>query len=121
MEEQGQKLVAAGATILIAEPAMQLAHFGGPGVIVGLAAGAVAYLVAEEIQQRAKQAAGGDDAPPVDQARRNRLPLVAPRSFRAWSTGGVLRATSARMRGNPRRPCHRSGTIHQRGLSFRLR
>ncbi len=64
MNEQGQKLVAASAAIIIAEPAMQLAHFGGPGVIVGLAAGAVAYLVTEEVQQ-ARQAAGGDDTPPA--------------------------------------------------------
>ena len=64
MKEQGQKLVTAGAAILIVEPAMQLAHFGGPGVIAGLAAGAVAYLVADEVQ-RARHSAAGETPPPA--------------------------------------------------------
>lgn len=62
--KQGQKLAVAGATVLIAEPAMQLAHFGGPGVIAGLAAGALAYMVADEIH-KAKQASG-EISPPDD-------------------------------------------------------
>lgn len=51
MGAQGQKIAIAGAVSLIAEPAMQLAHFGGPGVIAGLAAGVAAYVIADEIQQ----------------------------------------------------------------------
>jgi hypothetical protein len=46
-----QKLAIAGAATLIAEPALALTHTGGLGVIVGLAAGAVAYWVADEIEQ----------------------------------------------------------------------
>ena len=41
-KNNGQKLAIAGAATLIAEPALALAHQGSLGVIVGLAAGAVA-------------------------------------------------------------------------------
>lgn len=51
-KQQGQKILAAGAVLAITEPA--LAHFSGPGVIVGLAAGAAAYVAAGAIQ-KAKQ------------------------------------------------------------------
>lgn len=64
-KEQGQKLAFAGAVSLIAEPAMQLAHFGGPGVIAGLAAGAVAYLIADEVHQARQQEEGGEPLPPA--------------------------------------------------------
>lgn len=60
--EQGQKLVAAGATVLVAEPVAQLAHFGGPGVIAGLVAGIAAYMVVDDIQ-KAKRSSGEDSSP----------------------------------------------------------
>ncbi len=66
MKRRGQKLLAAGSAIIIAEPAAQLAHLGGPGVIAGLAIGAIAYLVADEIHQsKAEAEAGGDNTPPA--------------------------------------------------------
>ncbi|HEU5375509.1 MAG TPA: hypothetical protein VFV38_08735 [Ktedonobacteraceae bacterium] len=80
MKSQQQKLAAAAGTILVAEPVMQLAHFGGPGVIVGLAAGALAYLVADEIQQ-AKQDAEGDNTSPAPAASPEQKPLAGARSF----------------------------------------
>lgn len=49
---QGQRLAIAGAVSTIAEPLAWAAHAGGVGVIAGLAAGAVAYLITDEIQQQ---------------------------------------------------------------------
>jgi hypothetical protein len=77
MKEQGQKLVAAGAASIIAVPA--LAHFGGTGIIVGLAAGAAAYLATDEIHNhKAKQAAGGGDTPLVAEAQPHEKKPAAP-------------------------------------------
>lgn len=91
-KEQGQKIAFAGAVSLIAEPAMQLAHFGGPGVIAGLAAGAVAYLIADEVQQSRQQGEGED--PPSPAPRKKRAlpdrPSLAKRLFVGKSIrGGV--------------------------------
>ena len=46
-----QKVAIASAVTLIAEPALALTHAGGIGVIAGLAAGALSYLIADEIEQ----------------------------------------------------------------------
>jgi hypothetical protein len=46
------KLMAAGTATLIAEPALAFAHQGGLGVIVGLVAGAVAYGILDDVEQR---------------------------------------------------------------------
>lgn len=50
-KNNGHKLIAAGTAMLIAEPALALAHTGGIGIIVGLAAGAIAYTAVDEIEQ----------------------------------------------------------------------
>lgn len=50
MATRGQKLAAAGGTALIAEPVLALAHQGAVGVIVGLALGAAAYAVADDVE-----------------------------------------------------------------------
>lgn len=60
-KSQGRKLAAGAGAMMIAEPALALAHQGGTGVIVGFAAGAIAYLVAGEIAA----ATGKDDPLPV--------------------------------------------------------
>ncbi|HET8842298.1 MAG TPA: hypothetical protein VFN35_12575 [Ktedonobacteraceae bacterium] len=49
MKEQGQKLAAAGATFLLAEPALMAMHTGGVGALVGLAAAGVAWVIADEL------------------------------------------------------------------------
>src|SRR5690242_5797118 len=51
MATRGQKMVAAGSVALIAEPALALAHQGGLGVILGLAAGAVAYCAVDDLER----------------------------------------------------------------------
>ncbi len=51
MATKGQKLLAAGTAALIAEPALALAHTGGVGAIVGLAVGAIAYVVVEDVER----------------------------------------------------------------------
>jgi len=76
-KEQGQKIALASAASLIAEPIGQMMHFGGPGVIAGLAVGAVAYLIADEIQQA--RADEGEDTPsstPIEKKAQNRLGLA---------------------------------------------
>lgn len=83
MDEKRQKLVAAGATVLAAEPLAWFAHFGGTGVIAGLAAGAIAYLVADEIHQ-AKQGTGGDDTPPAPVMPREKKPASPGRHSLAY-------------------------------------
>lgn len=50
MATKEQKLLAAGAAVTIAEPALALAHTGGVGVIVGLALGAIAYHAIDDIE-----------------------------------------------------------------------
>lgn len=50
-KNNGHKLIAAGTAMLIAEPALALAHTGGIGIIVGLAAGAIAYTAVDELEQ----------------------------------------------------------------------
>ncbi len=51
MATQGQKLLAAGPTLVIAETALAMAHFGGIGAIVGLAIGAAAYVAVDEVER----------------------------------------------------------------------
>ena len=51
MATQGQKLLAAGPTFVIAETALAMAHFGGIGAIVGLAIGAAAYVAVDEVER----------------------------------------------------------------------
>src|SRR5579884_1832133 len=51
MATRGQKLITAGSVALIAEPALALAHQGGLGVIIGLAAGAVAYCAVDDLER----------------------------------------------------------------------
>src|ERR1700731_2193863 len=50
--DKTRQLMAAGTATLIAEPALAFAHQGGLGVIVGLVAGAVAYGILDDIEQR---------------------------------------------------------------------
>ena len=50
MATREQKLMAAGAAITIAEPALALAHTGGVGAIVGLALGAFVYHAIDDIE-----------------------------------------------------------------------
>jgi FtsK/SpoIIIE family len=49
---KAHKLLAAGTATIIAEPMLALAHQGGLGIIVGLAIGAVAWGVADDVEQR---------------------------------------------------------------------
>src|SRR5258708_5964060 len=91
MKEQGQKLVAAGAAMAIAEPVMHLANFGGPGVIAGLAAGLVVYMAVDEIH-KAKQAAGvGISSPAVgtEEPSADAKPSLAHRLMVGKSERGV--------------------------------
>ncbi len=46
----GHKWLAAGTASLIAEPALQMAHQGTIGVIVGLAVGAAAYALIDDVE-----------------------------------------------------------------------
>lgn len=48
---KGHKLLAAGTATLIAEPVFALAHQGALGVILGLAAGAAAYALIDDVEQ----------------------------------------------------------------------
>src|SRR5450759_1633399 len=47
---KAHKLLAAGTATLIAEPALAMAHQGGIGVIVGLAVGAAAYALIDDVE-----------------------------------------------------------------------
>ena len=49
---KAHKLLGAGAATLIVEPALAMAHQGGLGIILGLVAGAVAYGIVDEVEQR---------------------------------------------------------------------
>src|ERR1700719_1394845 len=51
-ESKTHKLLAAGSATLIAEPALAFAHQGGLGVILGLAAGAVAWGIVDDLEKR---------------------------------------------------------------------
>lgn len=64
-QEQGQKLAVAGALSIptIAVTDVLATHFGGPGLIVGLAVGTAAYLVTDEIRQARKASVAGNPSP----------------------------------------------------------
>src|SRR5260370_11043523 len=47
---KAHKFLAAGTATLIAEPALAIAHQGGIGVIVGLAVGAAAYALIDDVE-----------------------------------------------------------------------
>src|SRR5262245_48437014 len=102
---QGQKLLAAGSAIIVAEPIAQLAHLGGPGVIAGLALGAIAYLATDEIQQA--KAAGGDDTPPAtpvqEQSAKPGKQSFAYRLFNGKSVRGESTSIAPTPDGLPRR------------------
>lgn len=51
MQFDGRKFAYASAATLIAEPLLALAHTGGIGAIVGLGAGALTYVVLDEIEK----------------------------------------------------------------------
>jgi hypothetical protein len=68
MNEQGQKIIAAGAALVVAEPALHMFGAGVPGVIVGLAASAAAYLVVDDIH---KARNNGRDATPAPVREKN--------------------------------------------------
>lgn len=59
--EKNAQIAVTGATTVVAETALALAHGGGLGVIVGLGAGALAYWLAGEMQD----VMGGDTPPPT--------------------------------------------------------
>ncbi|EFH82727.1 hypothetical protein [Ktedonobacter racemifer] len=61
-----QKLAIAGATTLVAEPVFLMAHYGGVGVIAGLAAGAFAYWLADEFSPSAE----GEETSPTAAAEK---------------------------------------------------
>ena len=65
---KAHKLLAAGTATLIAEPALAFAHQGGLGIIVGLAVGAVAWGVADDLEQRT----GGQLPLPASRARKHK-------------------------------------------------
>ncbi len=67
-KRSGHKWLAAGTTALIAEPALAMAHQGGIGVIVGLAAGAAAYALIDDIEMKT----GKTFALPVPERKRDR-------------------------------------------------
>lgn len=50
MATKSQKLLAAGAAVLVAEPVLAMAHTGGIGAIIGLAIGAAAYNLVDEYE-----------------------------------------------------------------------
>ena len=58
--EKNAQIAVTGATTIVAETALALAHGGGLGVIVGLGAGALAYWLAGEMQD----VKAGDTPPP---------------------------------------------------------
>ena len=51
MATQGQKLLAAGPTLVVAESVLAMAHTGAIGAFVGLAVGAIAYLVVDDVER----------------------------------------------------------------------
>ena len=51
MATTGQKLLAAGPTIVVAESVLALAHMGGVGAIVGIVAGAIAYVAVDDVER----------------------------------------------------------------------
>lgn len=71
-KEQGQNLAAGAAAMLVAEPVLALAHTGGPGILVGIAVGAAAYLFADELRQ-VKYAAGEEPPPAATDMKKNSL------------------------------------------------
>jgi hypothetical protein len=52
MQFDGRKFAYASAATLIAEPLLALAHGGGIGAIVGLGAGALTYVILDEIEKQ---------------------------------------------------------------------
>jgi hypothetical protein len=102
---QGQKLVAAGAAMMIAEPALALAHTGGTGVIVGLAVGAIAYLVTDEVHQ-AKGVSDEEEEPTTPEKKKPVAPgkpSLAYRLVNGKSVRGEDESTSAAPGALPRR------------------
>lgn len=85
---QGQKLAAAGAAMIIAEPALALAHTGGAGVLVGLAAGAIAYLAADEIHQ-AKAGANEQEKSVAPKEKKPGAPGKASLAYRLFNGKSV--------------------------------
>ncbi len=77
MATTGQKLAAAGATILVAEPALAIAHTGPVGIIVGLALGAIAYTAINDIEETT----GRDISLPAPATQRNRTKNADKPSF----------------------------------------
>src|SRR5260370_42013846 len=75
---KAHKWLAAGTATVIAEPVLALAHQGGLGVIVGLALGAAAWGVADDIEQRT----GRQFPLPTSRARQ-------PENKRAAQAGGT--------------------------------
>jgi hypothetical protein len=63
------KLVIAGATTIIAEPLLALLHTGGVGVIVGLALGGAAYVLAEDHLGTATDEGETSSLPAIDGAK----------------------------------------------------
>ena len=98
MATQGQKLLAAGPTLVIAETVLGMAHFGGIGAIVGLAIGAAAYVAVDEVERMSGKSFDSslDDSQEadafVDQSQRKVDPLsekqhsLAYRLFNGKST-----------------------------------
>ncbi len=84
----GQKLAIAGAATLVAEPALALAHTGGLGVIVGFAAGAVAYWVVDEIEQATGKEVPLPAGPAAKRAREPGQPSLFYRMLNGKSVRG---------------------------------
>jgi hypothetical protein len=79
---RGHKLLAAGTATLIAEPVLALAHQGGLGILVGLAAGAAAYALSDDIGHLASRhnvTLPARPPKPTREGKRDGLPSLAHR------------------------------------------
>ena len=65
MAKNAQRLLAAGATVAVAEPIMLLAHQGGFGMLIGAGLGLIAYHAAGDVVKDQ----GREESLPADRAR----------------------------------------------------
>lgn len=79
--EKGHELLAGGTTVLIAEVAANVGHAGGLGMILGAAAGVVAYNLVGDFK---RAHAGGESSSPAAPAAQTRKPVAVNKQSLAW-------------------------------------
>jgi hypothetical protein len=88
MAATSHKLMAAGATIVIAEPALAMAHTGGLGVICGLVAGVIAYNAVDDVEKVAGKTI--PSLPATKQVTESNKPSVLYRMLNGKSVRGEV-------------------------------